>query len=75
MTCGTPEQGETGQEGNIRRARAVPYYCPYCADEDLRPDQADGIALPHGQWRCGGCQRGFALKYLGTAATQRKVTS
>ncbi|UQX87210.1 hypothetical protein M6D93_12970 [Jatrophihabitans telluris] len=43
--------------------RAAPFYCPYCADEDLRP-----FGETHGQWRCGACQRVFALKYLGIAA-------
>lgn len=46
-------------------SRAVPFYCPYCADEDLRPfDPTDGSA-GHGQWRCQSCQRAFAVKYLG----------
>ncbi|HEX8096172.1 hypothetical protein [Jatrophihabitans sp.] len=43
--------------------RAAPFHCPYCADEDLRP-----FGETHGQWRCGACQRVFALKYLGIAA-------
>lgn len=75
MTCGQPWGGgdTEGGAGNIRRPRAVPTFCPYCADDDLRPDRADGEALPHGQWRCGGCRREFALSYLGTSATQRKV--
>ena len=40
--------------------RATPFYCPYCADEDLRP---------HGEstgcWRCGSCARVFTLKFIG----------
>jgi ribosomal protein L37AE/L43A len=43
--------------------RAAPFHCPYCAEEDLRP-----FGETHGQWRCGACQRVFALKYLGIAA-------
>ncbi len=43
--------------------RAAPFHCPYCADENLRP-----FGETHGQWRCGACQRVFALKYLGIAA-------
>lgn len=43
--------------------RAAPFHCPYCADEDLRP-----FGESHGQWRCGACQRVFALKYLGIAS-------
>jgi hypothetical protein len=40
--------------------RAVPFHCPYCGDQDLRPrgDQ-------HGSWECRACLRAFSLKYLG----------
>ncbi len=41
--------------------RATPFYCPYCADEDLRP-----VEEPHGAWECRGCTRVFSLKYVGT---------
>ena len=46
-------------------SRAVPFYCPYCADEDLRPFEPTDGSAGHGQWRCQSCQRAFALKYLG----------
>ena len=28
-------------------ARAVPFYCPFCGEQDIRPDDAgtDGVAL------------------------------
>ena len=39
--------------------RVVPYHCPYCAEEDLRPLET------HGQWLCGSCRRGFAVRFLG----------
>ena len=52
---------------SVATARAVPFYCPYCSDEDLRPfDPTDGSS-GHGQWRCQSCQRVFGLKYLGLA--------
>ncbi|WP_127783455.1 hypothetical protein [Rhodococcus sp. X156] len=62
--------------GNTPSPRAVPFYCPYCGDEDLRPDAADGVALPHGTWRCGACQLMFALKRLATSPvrTEDEVT-
>ncbi len=41
-------------------ARAVPYHCPFCAGEDLRPDEAGRSA-----WRCGGCLRIFSVTFLG----------
>ncbi len=41
-------------------ARAVPFHCPYCGDEDLRPH-----GETHGAWECRACQRAFALKFIG----------
>jgi ribosomal protein L37AE/L43A len=40
--------------------RAVPCFCPYCGDEDLRPHEAG-----HGTWECRACLRAFSLKMLG----------
>ena len=42
-------------------ARAVPFYCPYCGDEDLRP-----LGETHGGWWCQSCRRAWTLKMLGT---------
>jgi len=44
--------------------RAVPYHCPYCGDEFLRPHEADD-GPGHGQWECRACLRAFSLKMLG----------
>ena len=41
--------------------RAVPYYCPYCGDEDLQP-----AGDRHGAWWCQSCRRAWTLKMLGT---------
>jgi transposase-like protein len=41
-------------------ARAVPFHCPYCGDEDLRPH-----GEKHGDWECRSCQRAFSLKFIG----------
>jgi transcription elongation factor Elf1 len=44
--------------------RAVPFYCPYCGEEDLRPaEQTEKV--PHGAWYCGSCLRTFAVKMIG----------
>ena len=43
--------------------RAVPYYCPFCASEDLWP-----AGETHGQWECRSCTRAFALKFVGLVA-------
>jgi hypothetical protein len=50
-------------------ARAVPFHCPYCGGEDLRPHEvvdAEGEASsPHGTWECHSCLRAFKLSMLG----------
>jgi transposase-like protein len=43
--------------------RQSPLYCPYCGEEDLRPNEAS-----HGAWECRGCARVFSVKFLGLAA-------
>ena len=40
--------------------RAVPYHCPYCAEEDLRP-----VGATPGAWHCRTCTRMFSVKFLG----------
>ncbi len=49
--------------------RAMPYHCPYCGDEDLRPHGA-----AHGEWECRGCQRAFRLGFIGILAPQSSTT-
>jgi ribosomal protein L37AE/L43A len=44
--------------------RVVPYYCPYCASEDLRP------AETHGVWECRSCARAFSVKFVGLSSAQ-----
>ena len=42
----------------------MPFYCPYCGDEDLRPaEQTERV--PHGAWYCASCLRTFAVKMIG----------
>jgi ribosomal protein L37AE/L43A len=38
----------------------VPFHCPYCAEEDLRPH-----GEKHGEWQCRSCLRAFALGFIG----------
>ena len=70
---GQPHSGERqaasgGLRGALPRAaqreRQVPFYCPYCGDEDLRPAGPAG-----GSWRCGACARAFELRFAGVAPT------
>ena len=42
---------------------AVPFHCPYCADEDLRPH-----GEKHGEWECRSCLRAFRLNFIGQLA-------
>jgi transposase-like protein len=41
--------------------RAVPFYCPYCGDEDLQP-----YGDTHGAWWCQSCRRAWSLAMIGT---------
>ncbi len=59
--------------------RVVPYQCPYCGEDDLRPYEpegdtdggdADGAVKLRGAWHCRDCIRVFTLKYHGMAAPQ-----
>jgi predicted RNA-binding Zn-ribbon protein involved in translation (DUF1610 family) len=44
------------------QARAVPFYCPYCGEEDLEPRESDG------EWHCRSCVRSFRLRFSGIGA-------
>jgi transposase-like protein len=44
-------------------ARSVPFFCPYCGEEDLRPHEAS-----HGAWECHACARVFTVKFNGLLA-------
>jgi hypothetical protein len=66
--------------------RAVPFHCPYCGDEDLRPHLAEDTgdraqSSSHGQWECRSCLRAFKLSMIGqlrrptTTPTTRTETS
>lgn len=40
--------------------RAVPYFCPFCASENLFP-----AGERHGEWECRECARVFAVRFVG----------
>ena len=44
-------------------ARAVPFYCPFCGEQDIRPDDAGERA-----WRCESCDRRFELTAMSVRA-------
>ena len=43
--------------------RQVPFFCPYCGEEELRPAGSKA-----GEWECRSCARGFALRFAGLAS-------
>lgn len=47
-------------------------YCPYCGEEDLRPEPE-----PDGSWRCADCRRAFTVSLVGVVppAAPREVGS
>ncbi len=65
---GERQAGSGGPRGGAppggHSERQVPFYCPYCGDEDLRPAGPAG-----GSWRCGACARAFELRFAGVAPT------
>ena len=48
--------------GTDEGQRAVPFLCPFCGEEDLRPfDEPPGA----GRWHCRSCLRVFAIQFFG----------
>ncbi|WP_030484112.1 hypothetical protein [Nocardioides aequoreus] len=46
--------------------RSVPFHCPYCGEEDLRPHEVDPPqGSGHGAWECHSCLRAFKVSLLG----------
>jgi hypothetical protein len=45
---------------------SVPFYCPYCGDEDLAP-----YAERHGAWWCQSCRRAWSLSMIGIGTPGR----
>jgi ribosomal protein L37AE/L43A len=46
----------------------TPFFCPYCGEEDLRPNES-----AHGAWECRGCARVFGVRFVGMLAVQTFV--
>jgi transposase-like protein len=67
MTTGT-ERAAPGGAPAPGTERATPFYCPYCADEDLRPVEESAHPAAPGAWRCTACLRVFVVKFVGLAS-------
>ncbi len=52
-----------GAEGT---ERAVPMYCPYCGEDEIRPWGQDTASR---DWRCEACLRVFVVRYKGLTGT------
>jgi predicted RNA-binding Zn-ribbon protein involved in translation (DUF1610 family) len=47
---------------------AVPFYCPYCGEEDIVPEAPESApGGGHGHWSCRACLRGFRLSLTAIA--------
>ncbi|MBW3601619.1 MAG: hypothetical protein KY434_02835 [Actinobacteria bacterium] len=44
-------------------ARAQPFYCPYCGEPDIRPDEDAGVH------HCRLCDRRWRLEFRGLAGS------
>jgi hypothetical protein len=67
-TDATPATGSTGSAGSTGSTgeRAVPYSCPFCGEEDLRPLESGAVpGLNRGGWHCRSCLRVFSLSFHG----------
>lgn len=54
--------------------RSVPYYCPYCGGEDLRPFEEEptgaGARQPRSGWECRECTRVFTVRFIGLVVSR-----
>ena len=60
-------------------ARATPFHCPYCGEEDLRPLVAgdvlsSGTELARDGWHCRSCLRVFSVSFSGLHHPTSTVT-
>ncbi len=56
--------------GGLGEARAQPFYCPYCGEEDFVP-----FGDENGRFHCNSCGRHFIVKFLGLAAPARETAA
>ena len=50
--------------------RQVPFFCPYCGEEELRP-----AGSRPGDWECRSCSRGFQLRFAGLLTARAEPLS
>ena len=64
------DHADVGRASAPSGERAVPYHCPFCAEEDLRPH-----GETHGAWHCRACLRVFSVKFLGIESVSPGVAT
>lgn len=47
--------------------RAVPFYCPFCGEEDFVPSGEEP-----GRYHCHSCDRHWVVRFLGLGASARE---
>jgi hypothetical protein len=47
-------------------ARAQPFYCPYCGEEDFTPSGEE-----RGTFVCNSCARHYKIQFIGLASVTR----
>jgi ribosomal protein L37AE/L43A len=57
---GARSQASLGDTAGPDGERQIPFFCPYCGEEDLRP-----AGTQAGGWTCESCARGFQLRFTG----------
>ena len=69
--AGAPRRADSpaGAE-NPAGERQVPFFCPYCGEEELRPAGAKP-----GDWECRSCARGFQLRFTGLVSSRAGAVS
>ncbi|MGI9008472.1 MAG: Insertion element protein [Streptosporangiaceae bacterium] len=50
----------TGSGPGLATERQVPFFCPYCGEEELRPAGSSA-----GAWEGRACSRAFQLRFAG----------
>jgi hypothetical protein len=62
------QSGQPAELPGQAAERQVPFFCPYCGEEELRPAAAES-----GSWACLACARTFQLLFTGLAALQAGI--
>ncbi len=60
MTDGAAEPESPAGAESPAGERQVPFFCPYCGEEELRPAGSKA-----GEWECRSCARSFQLRFTG----------